>query len=53
MTANPQYPILTGLWQNVLQPLGGIAVGATALGLLGTWLIARRRIRVEQMEEEE
>jgi formate dehydrogenase iron-sulfur subunit len=53
LTANPQYPILTGLWQNVLQPLGGIAVGATALGLLGTWLIARRRIRVEQMEEEE
>ena len=40
---------LAEVWQ--LQTLGGIgiAVGATALGLLINWLIARKQIKVEEM----
>jgi formate dehydrogenase iron-sulfur subunit len=36
------------IWQKVIQPLGGIAVGATALGLMIDWLVARTQIKVEE-----
>jgi formate dehydrogenase iron-sulfur subunit len=39
---------LAGIWQNIIQPLGEIAVGATALGLLVNFLVARRLIKVEE-----
>ena len=41
---------LATVWQNIIQPLGGIAVGATAVGLLINFLIARTKIKVEGEE---
>ena len=41
---------LAEVWQPWIQNLGGIAVGATALGLLINWLVARRNIKVEEGE---
>jgi hypothetical protein len=32
----------------LVQPLGEIAIGATTLGLLVNWVVARRRIKVEE-----
>jgi formate dehydrogenase iron-sulfur subunit len=46
----PPHPT-TGLaraWQPWIQGLGGVAVGATALGLLINWLVARENIRAEE-----
>jgi formate dehydrogenase iron-sulfur subunit len=39
---------LAGAWQPWIQTLGGIAVGATALGLVINWLVARQNIKVEE-----
>jgi formate dehydrogenase iron-sulfur subunit len=46
----PKHPTgaLAGAWQPWIQSLGGIAVGATALGLLINWLVARKNIRLEE-----
>jgi len=44
----PQYPAMATVWQDVVQPLGEIAIGATALGLLLNFLVVRRRIKVEE-----
>jgi formate dehydrogenase iron-sulfur subunit len=38
------------VWQPWIQSLGGIAVGATALGLLINWLVARQNIKVEERQ---
>ncbi len=49
LPADPQGPIsFSFIWQKVIQPLGGIAVGATALGLMIDWLVARTQIKVEE-----
>ncbi len=42
------YPALANVWQDIVQPLGEIAIGATAVGLLIDFLIARRTIKVEE-----
>ena len=39
---------LANIWQGIIQPLGQIAVGATAVGLLVNFLVARRQIKVEE-----
>ena len=39
---------LADVWQSWIQPLGGIAIGATAVGLLLNFLVARRQIKVEE-----
>lgn len=49
LPANPQPPItFSTVWQKAIQPLGEIAVGATALGLVINWLVARTQIKVEE-----
>ena len=47
---NPQYPIIANVWQDVVQPLGTVAFGAAALGVLGFYFLARRNIRMEEVE---
>ncbi len=47
---NPAYPIASTLWQRVLQPLGGVAFGATLAGLIAAWALARRNVRMEEVE---
>jgi hypothetical protein len=46
---DPEAPIaLSTVWQRVIQPLGGAAVGATGLGLIINWLVARTQITAEE-----
>ena len=47
---NPQYPIMANLWQDVVQPLGTVAFGAAALAMLGFYFVARRNIKMEEVE---
>lgn len=47
---NPQYPVLADFWQDLIQPLGMFAFGATVVGLIANWLVARRRIAPEKKE---
>ncbi len=39
---NPQVPALATGWQNVIQPLGYVAAGATVVGLAFNWLAQRK-----------
>ncbi len=49
LPVDPQGPItFSSIWQKIIQPLGEIAVGATALGLLLNFLVARHQIKVEE-----
>jgi formate dehydrogenase iron-sulfur subunit len=49
LPVDPQGPIsFSVIWQRIIQPLGGVAVGATALGLVIDWLVARKQIKVEE-----
>jgi formate dehydrogenase iron-sulfur subunit len=47
---DPRYPATSTLWQKVLQPLGGIAVGAAALGAFVVFLISRQHVEMEEVE---
>jgi len=38
----------SSVWQRAIQPLGGVAVGATAVGLVLNWLVARTQIKAEK-----
>lgn len=49
LPAEPRMPPMIYLWRKVTRPLGGIAVGAAALGLAVNFFIARRRIRAEEV----
>jgi len=46
----PQYPATITLWQKIIQPLGEVALGATVLGIAGAFFVARRNIRMEEVE---
>jgi formate dehydrogenase iron-sulfur subunit len=50
LPANPQYPLLANLWQDIVQPLGNLALGATLVGLLGAWVVIRRNIHMQEVE---
>jgi formate dehydrogenase iron-sulfur subunit len=50
LPADPKYPALTTVWQDIVQPLGKIALGGTVLGTLVAWLIIRRNIKMEEVE---
>jgi len=47
---DPEGPYaFSAVWQRVIQPLGGIAVGATAVGVVLNWLVARTQIKAEEL----
>ena len=46
----PVYPALATVWQDLVQPLGGVALGATILGVISAFLVARRNIRMEEVK---
>ncbi len=50
LPADPKYPALADVWQSIAQPLGGIALGATVLGVIAAFFITRRNIRMEEVE---
>jgi formate dehydrogenase iron-sulfur subunit len=47
---DPKYPALTTLWQKILQPVGEVAFGATIVGALAAFFIARRNVHMEEVE---
>ena len=50
LPANPVYPTLAIAWQRVLQPLGHLAFGAAMLGIVGAFAVARRHIKMEEVQ---
>lgn len=50
LPSNPEYPVMTTVWQSIIQPLGKIGLGATLLGTLVAWLVIRRNIKMEEVE---
>jgi formate dehydrogenase iron-sulfur subunit len=46
----PHYPTLVTLWQEIIQPVGGIAVVAAAVGAFLAFLVGRTHIRMEEVE---
>jgi formate dehydrogenase iron-sulfur subunit len=45
-----QVPSLINIWQNIIHPLGKVAVGVTVIGIIGAWVIIRRNIKMEDVE---
>jgi len=50
LVAHPTYPVMSTLWQKVLQPVGEIAFAATIVGAVAAFFIARRNVRMEEVE---
>jgi hypothetical protein len=38
------------VWQDAVQPLGTVAFGAAALAMMGFYFVARRSIKMEEVE---
>lgn len=45
----PRTPAFARAWQRVIQPLGTGFFGALLLGILGAFLVVRRKIRMEEV----
>lgn len=50
LPADPKYPYFATLWQNIVQPLGKIALGGTILGVIAAWAFIRKNIKMEEVE---
>ena len=50
LPADPKYPFLTSLWQDIVHPLGKVAMGGSILAVLAAWFIIRRNIKMEEVE---
>ncbi len=46
---NPTYEVAR-IWQEIVQPVAGISFGVGLLGVAIAWIIARRNIRMEEVE---
>jgi formate dehydrogenase iron-sulfur subunit len=47
---DPRYPTMSTLWQKILQPVGEIAFGATIVGVISAFFLARRNVTMEEVE---
>ncbi len=50
LPTDPKSPAVARTWQKIIQPLGTAAFGATLVGILGAFLVARRNIHMEEVE---
>ena len=50
LPADPKYPFLASLWQDIVHPLGKVAMGGSILAVLAAWVIIRRNINMEEVE---
>jgi len=50
LPADPKYPFFASLWQDIVHPLGKVAIGGSILAVLAAWAIIRRNIRMEEVE---
>lgn len=48
---DPQIPAASTLWKDILHPLGYLAVGLTAVGLVANYTVARTRIKREKEQK--
>jgi len=47
---DPAFPPGVSLWQKVIQPVGQVAFGATALGIVAAFFVVRRKVHMEEVE---
>jgi formate dehydrogenase iron-sulfur subunit len=47
---NPVSPAVSAIWQKWVQPLAEVSFAATAVAAVGAFLVARRHIRMEEVE---
>jgi formate dehydrogenase iron-sulfur subunit len=47
---DPRFPFGVTVWKKAVHPAGQAIFGATTLGLLGVFFVARRRTRMEEVE---
>jgi formate dehydrogenase iron-sulfur subunit len=50
LPADPGYPVISTLWQKILQPVGQVAFAATVVGAVAAFFIARRNVAMEEVE---
>ncbi len=50
LPADPKYPAISTLWQKIVQPVGQAVFGATILGLVAAFFVARRNVHMEEVE---
>ena len=50
LPTDPKYPYLATLWQDIVHPLGKVAMGGSILAVLAAWFIIRRNIKMEEVE---
>ncbi len=50
LPADPKYPYLASLWQDIVRPLGKVAMGGSILAVLAAWFVIRRNIKMEEVE---
>lgn len=48
----PLTPTVARIWQDIVQPLGGLAIAGVTLALGVNWLVARREIKIEHIGKE-
>ncbi|MBN1657682.1 MAG: 4Fe-4S dicluster domain-containing protein [Anaerolineae bacterium] len=47
---DPAYPVTETVWQKFLQPLGQVVFGATVVGAITAFFVARRNVHMEEVE---
>ena len=47
---DPGYPAISTLWQKILQPAGQVVFGATIVGAIAAFFVARRNVNMEEVE---
>jgi formate dehydrogenase iron-sulfur subunit len=50
LPADPKYPAMSTVWQKILQPVGQVAFGATIVGAIAAFFVARRNVHMEEVE---
>ncbi len=50
LPVDPKYPYLATLWQDIVHPLGKVAMGGSILAVMAAWFIIRRNIKMEEVE---
>ena len=50
LPSDPKVPAMLTLWQKILQPVGQLTFGATIVGALTAFVIARRNVEMEKVE---
>ncbi len=47
---DPKYPATATLWQNICQPVGGVALSVVTVGAFLIYLVSRRHVDMEEVE---